>query len=274
MEQLSKPRADARAGRGWYEALARVGLAAKGISYGLVGVLAIGVALGVGGSATSRQGALQQLAGSSLGSVLLVLLAAGFAAYALWRFVQAAATSDDDETKAWAKRAGYVGRGLVYASLAFSSLKILSGAGGGQSQNGKAHKTTAMVLSWPGGTWIVGIAGAVIIGVGGWNAYRGIARTFEKKWKMREMSGSERTWAGRAGVVGHIARGVVFALIGVFAIKAAVDYKPTAAVGFDGALQKLAHHSYGPYLLGVTAAGLVAYAVFCFADARYRDVSA
>ena len=111
------------------------------------------------------------------------------------------------------------------------------------------------MLSWPGGTWIVGIAGAVIIGAGAWNAYRGVARTFD-------------------GVVGHIARGVVFALIGVFAIKAGVDYKPTAAIGFDGALRKLAHHSYGPYLLGFTAAGLVAYAVYCFADARYRDVSA
>ena len=273
MEQLSKPRADARAGRGWYEVLARVGLTAKGVSYGLVGVLSIEVALGVGGSATSRQGALQQLAGSGFGSVLLVLLAAGFAAYALWRFVQAAATADDDEAKQWAKRSAYVVRGLGYASLAFSALKILEGAGG-QSQNGKAHKTTAMVLSWPGGTWIVGLAGAAIIGVGAWNAYSGIARTFEKKWKTREMSGPEQTWAGRTGVVGHIARGVVFTLIGAFAIKAAVDYNPQASVGLDGALQKLAHHSYGPYLLGFTAAGLVAYAVFCFADARYRDVSA
>jgi hypothetical protein len=47
-----------------------------------------------------------------------------------------------------------------------------------------------------------------------------------------------------------------------------------AAVGLDGALQKLAHQSYGPYLLGLTAAGLVAYAIYCLADARYRDVSA
>jgi hypothetical protein len=27
-------------------------------------------------------------------------------------------------------------------------------------------------------------------------------------------------------------------------------------------------------LLGLTAAGLVAYALYCFVDARYRDVSA
>jgi uncharacterized membrane protein YidH (DUF202 family) len=272
VEHLAKPRAAARSGSGWYEALARVGLVAKGISYGLVGVLAIGVATGVGGKATSQTGALKQLAGSSFGSVVLVLVAAGLAAYALWRFAQAATTREDDEKKVWAKRVLYVARGLVYSGLALSALKILAGSGGG-SQNHKAHKATAVVLSWPGGTWIVGIAGAVIIGVGVWNAYRGVTRSFEDKWT-HEMSAAAKRWAGRVGVAGHIARGIVFTLIGAFAIKAAADYNPQDAVGLDGALQKLAHQSYGPYLLGLTAAGLVAYAIYCFADARYRDVSA
>lgn len=273
MDDVLHARSDAHKGRGWYEALARVGLVAKGLSYGLVGVLAVGVAAGIGGAATSRQGALKQLAGSSFGAVLLVLLALGFGAYALWRFVQAAATSERDTRKKWGKRAGYVGRGAVYASLAFSAAKILAGAGGGQSQDAKAHKTTATVLSWPAGTWLVGIAGAAIVGVGLWNLYRGLTRKFEEKWQRREMSRTAQLWVGRAGVVGHVARAIVFALIGIFAIKAAADYNPRAAVGLDGALQKLAHQSYGPYLLGLTAAGLVAYAIFCLADARYRDVS-
>jgi hypothetical protein len=272
VEQLAKPRVAARSGSGWYEALARVGLVAKGVSYGLVGVLAIGVATGTGGQATSRQGALKQLAGSGFGSVVLALLTAGFAAYALWRFVQAATVSEDDEKKLWGKRVAYAGRGVIYAGLAFSAAKILAGAGGGQSQTGKAHRTTAVVLSWPGGTWLVGIAGAVIIGVGAWNAYRGVTRKFEERWR-RGMSATAKRWAGRAGVAGHVARAIVFTLIGSFAIKAALDYNPKDAVGLDGALQKLAHQSYGPFLLGVTAAGLVAYAIYCFADARYRDVS-
>jgi hypothetical protein len=272
VEHLAKPRAAARSGGGWYEALARTGLVAKGVSYGLVGVLAIGVAVGVGGKATSREGALKQLAGSAFGSVILVLLAAGLAAYALWRFVQAATIFEDDEKKLWGKRVAYAARGILYASLAFTAVKILAGAGGSQSQNGKAHKTTALILSWPGGTWLVGIAGVAIIGVGAWNAYRGVTRKFEKKWS-HGMSATAKTWAGRAGIVGHVARAIVFTLIGVFAIKAALDYNPQDAVGLDGALQKLAHQSYGPYLLGLTAAGLVVFAIYCFADARYRDVS-
>jgi uncharacterized membrane protein YidH (DUF202 family) len=272
MERLARPRAHVRAAHGWYEVLARAGLVAKAVSYGLVGALAIGVAIGVGGEAASQTGALKQLAGSSFGSIVLVLLAAGLAAYAVWRFAQAVTAREEDEKKAWGKRVLYVARGLVYTGLAVSAVKILLGSGGG-SQNHKAHKTTAVALSWPAGTWIVGVAGAVIIGVGLWNAYRGISRSFEDKWKRYEMSPDARRWAGRAGFVGHIARGIVFTLIGIFAIEAAVNYDPQDAIGLDGALQKLAHQSYGPSLLGVTAAGLVAYAIYCLADARYRDVS-
>lgn len=276
-----RARSDARAGRGWYAVLARTGLVAKGVSYGLVGVLAVALALGAGGQATSRQGALEKLASHGFGKVVLALLALGFAAYAIWRFVQAVAEREDagdgeakGAAKKWGKRAGYVGRGLIYAGLTASAVKILLGSGGGQSQTGKAHKTTAMVFSWPAGRWLVGIAGAVVVGVGLWNLYRGIARKFEDRWRTGEMGEQARKWGGRAGLVGHAARAVVFSLIGIFLVKAAIDYSPKDAIGLDGALRKLAHGGYGPYLLGLTAAGLVAYGLYCFVDARYRDVSA
>ncbi len=254
-----------RSERDWQQILGRVGLVAKGVSYALVGVLAIGVALGIGGDTTSRNGALHSLAGNPFGEVVLVLLTAGFAAYALWRVLQAIYGDK------WAKRIGYLGRAAIYFALAYSAVRILVGAGGGQSQNEKAHKTTAVVLSWPAGQWLVGAGALVAIGVGVWNLYRGLSKKFEDKWVDRSATGEK--WGGRVGLVGHVARFVVFTLIGVFALKAAIDYNPKDAVGLDGALQKLAQQSYGSLLLGVTAAGLVAYAVFCFFDARYRDVN-
>jgi hypothetical protein len=272
-----RARSAAASGRGWYAVLARAGLLAKGASFAIVGALAIKLALGDGGKATSREGALQALADTTFGTVLLVLLAVGFAGYAIWRFVQAFAargSGDEGAAKKWGRRAGYVGRGLIYAGLTASTVKILLGSPQQQSQSGKAHKTTAMVLSWPAGTWIVGIAGVVLVGVGLWNAYRGVTRRFEKKWRTGAMSARARRWGGRAGVAGHLARCVVFGLIGVFVVKAALQYDPQEAIGLDGALQKLAHASYGPYLLGLTAAGLVCYGLYCFVDARYRDVSA
>lgn len=246
---------------GWEQPLARAGLVAKGASYAIVGILALKLALGDGGKATSRQGALEELAGTTFGTVLLILLAIGLASYAVWRFIQAW------QGDKWAKRLGWAARGVIYAGLTYSAVRILFGSSSQQSQNSKAHKTTAVVLAWPGGVWIVGIAGAVVAGVGLWQLYTGISRRFEKKWR------GFSKWGSRAGVVGHIARFVVFGLIGWFVIRAAVDYNPNDAIGLDGALQKLAHASYGSYLLGLTAVGLLAYAFYCLVDARYRDPS-
>ena len=270
MEHFADRGPQAHSRRDWQEALGRVGLVSKGISYGLVGVLAIGVSAGLGGQATSNQGALHDLAGTGFGTFLVVLLCTGFVAYAAWRVMQAATVREHDGKKAWGMRVAYLGRAAAYGSLAYSAGRIVAGAGN-ESQNHKAHKTTAIVLSWPGGTWLVGIIGAGLIVLGLWNLYSGLSRKFEGKWH-GAMSQSARKWGVRAGVVGHVARFVVFGLIGAFAIKAASDYNPKDSVGLDGALQKLAHQSYGSFMLGVTAAGLIAYAVFCFFDARYRDL--
>jgi uncharacterized protein DUF1206 len=269
-QQVDQARQHGRSGSGWYEWLARTGLVAKGVSFGLVGALAIKLATGDGGQATSREGALHALAHETFGKVVLSLLALGFAAYAGWRFVEAMAAPGDDAKK-WAKRMGSVGRGLIYSALAYSALKILLGEGGGDSQNERARETAGLVLDWPAGTWLVGLAGAIVIGL--WNAYRGLTRKFEDNWR-GGMSSAARTWGRRVGVVGHLARAIVFTLIGVFVIRAAIQYDPKEAIGLDGALQKLARAEYGPYLLGLTAAGLIAYGLYCLVDARYRDVSA
>jgi hypothetical protein len=266
-------RSRGRSGSGWYGWLARTGVVAKGVSYGIVGVLAVKLAVGDGGSATSRDGALHALAQETFGRIALALLAAGFAAYALWRVIQAFALPAE-EGKDWLKRAGFLERAAIYAGLTFSALALLLGDGGGSSQNAQTHKTTGLVLSWPAGTWLVGIVGAVMIGSGLWNAYRGLAWKFEDKWRIDQMGAGARRWGGRAGVVGHLARAVVFTMIGVFVVRAALQYDPKEAIGLDGALQKLAAADYGPYLLGLTAAGLVAYGLYCLVDARFRDVSA
>jgi hypothetical protein len=255
---------------GWIRILGRVGLVAKGVSYGLVGFLALRLAFGAGGTATSRSGALATIADESWGKVVLIVLALGFAAYVLWRLADTIwPDPEDNEAKELAKRAASLGRAAVYAGLTYTALKIAFGSGE-ESQNEKAHKATAQVLDWPGGTWIVGAAGACIIAAGLYNVYRGLSRKFSDRWQTT--AGEIPRWGERAGVVGLIARGVVFTLIGAFFIKAAVEYDPREAIGVDGALQKLAQETYGEWLLGLTAAGLVAYAIFCIVEAKYRRI--
>ena len=92
-----------------------------------------------------------------------------------------------------------------------------------------------------------------------------------ERWQYsRTLTG--KRWSTIAGVVGYLARAVVFVIAGVFIVRAAVQYDPKEAVGLDGALQKLAHQSFGPLLLGLTAAGLAAFGLFYFVRARYREV--
>jgi Domain of Unknown Function (DUF1206) len=261
--------------RNWLQTTATIGLIAKGVSFAIVGGLAVALAAGEGGKATSREGALATIADESGGMILLILLALGFIAYALWRLAQAFFEERDDEDgsfKKWGKIAGYVARAAIYIGLTYATVEILVGAGGSHSQNQKARQAAGEVLSWPAGTWLVGIAGAAIAGAGLYNGYRGVSRKFRDRWKTGEMSQAVLKWGTRIGVAGLLARMVVFGLIGWFLIKAAAEYDPTEAIGLDGALRTLSHQSYGPFLLGVTAAGLIAYALFCFVEARYRDV--
>ena len=52
------------------------------------------------------------------------------------------------------------------------------------------------------------------------------------------------------GTIGYLARLIVFGLVGIFLVKAAIDYRANEAVGLDGALAKLDNQAYGSYLLG------------------------
>jgi len=253
-----------------FEWFARSGLVARGFIYGIIGVLALKLALGdAGGSTTSQQGALKEIAHQPFGKWLLIATAVGLAGYATWRLVRAAIGHGREAEDSTFDRIGGVVSGIGYALLCATAVEILIGSG---SSSGGAAKTTGGVLGWSGGTWIVGIAGALVIGAGLEQGYKGLAKKFLEKSKTEEMSQSVKSGFTKLGIFGHLARMVVFVLIGYFLVKAAIDYNPSAAITLDGALGKLAHASYGPVLLGVVAAGLIGFGLYSLADARYRKI--
>jgi fumarate reductase subunit D len=256
----------------WIDGLARAGLAAKGVSFVLVAVLAILVALGEGGETTDRQGALRTIAQHPLGKVLLLLLAVGFAGYALWRLADAVLDLRDegDDAAGLTKRATSVAKAAIYAALLATTISVLLGSGGGGGKS--EQKATGGVLDWPGGRELV-LAAAVAVGAAAaWNLYRGVTRKFEEK--LRGMGEGVERAAVALGIVGHGARGVVFAIAAWFLAKAAIQFDPHEAVGLDGALARLAQEPYGKVLLGLTAGGLLAHGVYCLFEARYRDLGA
>lgn len=251
---------------GW---LARAGLVARGVVYLIIGVLALELALGEGGKATNQTGALKTVAEQSFGEALLILLAIGLAGYSLWRLLRAAIGHGAEQRDSASDRVAALASGIAYGILCITAVKILTESGAG---SGTPKGTTGGVLDWTGGTVIVAIAGAIMIGVAVYQAYKGLAKKFLEDAKTGEMSEGVRKGYTALGVFGHVARAVVFALIGYGLIKAAIDYNPKEAIGLDGALRELADASYGPILLAAVAIGLAGFALYSMVDARYRKV--
>lgn len=262
----------------WARWLARAGLVAKGITFGLVAALAFKVAFGERGRLQDRPGALQEIAETSLGRLLLGALAVGLGGYALWRFAEAALgrTLETGDEQGSFQRVGLIARGLFYswlsvicAALVFSADEPVTGGEGGSQ---KEDRVTRIALEQPLGRYLVLAAGLGIVGAGLFNLYRALTQGFRDELKEEQMGGQERRWYTAFGVVGHLARAVIFTLAGVFLVRAAWQYDPQEAIGLDGALRKLVNADYGQVLLGCTAAGLMAYALFCLVQARYREV--
>ena len=262
---------EAVARRPEFEWMARGGLVARGVVYGVVGILALKLAVGSSGKATNQRGALMTIAREPFGKALLIATAIGLASYAVWRLVRAWIGHGTQDKDSGFQRVAGVASGVAYATLCVTAVKILTGASSsGGSNNPK--KTTAGVLNWSGGTEIVGVVGAILIGVALGQGYKGVSKKFLDTSKTADMSREVKRAFTAIGVFGHLARMVVFGLVGYGLISAAIDYNPRRAIGLDGALNKLSHNSYGPFLLGVVAAGLIGFALYSIADARYRKI--
>lgn len=249
--------------------LSRAGFVARALIYGIIGVLAFDLAIGQGGKVTNQQGALRTIEQHPFGHFLLALLAVGLGGYAVWRLFRAALGHGREGADHGLARLGALGSGLVYAGLCVVAVQILTGPG----TSGKgAKKTAGDVFSWPAGRWLVGIAGVVLAGVACYQLIRGLRKKFLDDSKTDQMSPSICRAFTVLGTIGHVARAVVFGLIAAFLIKAAYDYRANEAIGLDGALGKLYNGSYGAWLLGLVAAGLIVFACFSLAEARYRKI--
>jgi hypothetical protein len=253
-----------------FEWLARAGLVARGVVYAIVGVLAVKLAVGSGGGeAENQQGALKEIASQPFGKALLVAMAVGLAGYAFWRLLRAALGHGPEQSDDTKERVGGAVSGVAYAFLCVTAVKILSGASTG---SGSPKGATGGVLDWTGGPILVGLAGVILFVVAADQARKGVLKTFLKKSKTGQMTPQVRKVFTGLGVFGHLARAVVFALMGYGLVKAAVSYDADEAIGLDGALAQLSQASYGPWLLGLVAVGLIGFAAYSVADARFRKV--
>ena len=258
------------------EWLGRAGLVAQGVVYALIALLAAQVAIDGRDAAASpdKEGALKLVVDQPGGRLLLGLLALGLFGYAAWRLAQAVVDRNNkgDGAKGLAKRAGYAAIGLWYGFLGVLAVQVLLSGGDSSSSGGSEQQTTAGVFDWPLGRELVFAVGAGFLVASGWNVYRAFGGNLDKHLRTHEMSDGAKKAALTAGAIGHSARAVVWALIGIFLVKAAWEFDAQEARGLDGALLEVVQQPFGPLLLGIVALGLFAFAVWCWVQARYRRV--
>ena len=249
--------------------LARAGLTARGVIYILIGWVAVLVALGHSSREADQQGALQMLAGTSYGLVSLWLLGIGFAAYALWRLSEAAFGVTGEPPGA-GPRLKSLARAVIYAGLCYLTFSVISGAH--SSLSGRQQDITATTMQHPAGRVLVGIVGLAIVACGIVLVTEGARKKFMKHLNTAQMSARTRRVVKLLGITGTIARGVVFALVGVLVIDAAVTHKASESGGIDKALLTLRAQPFGEFLMLLAALGLLVFGVYGLCEARWRKV--
>jgi hypothetical protein len=253
------------------EPLARLGYASKAVIYAIVGYLAIAAATNRGGRITDTSGALRVVLGQPFGRILLVVLALGLCGYALWRILDAIVDPDRDGTGfgGLVTRIGNVVRGLVYGALGIEAFNLFRGLGGSNGQ--EARTWTMRIMDFPLGVWLVGLGGA-IIAIYGIAQIVASAKGYEKSVDVSAIPSQYRTLLTRVARFGIAARGAILTVLGFFLLRAAISRDPSEAHGVRESTLELAIVVEGRWMLGIVAAGLLAYAVDQALHARYRRI--
>lgn len=257
----------------WVMRLARLGYAAKGAVYALIGLLALQAASGTGSANVEREDALQAILIQPFGGILLALVVIGLIGYVVWRFVQAVVDPEHEgrDLKGLVQRIAYVVSAIGYAAMVLTAVQMMSGFHRLGSDDAP-EDWTAAVLSYPLGQWLIGLVGLIICGVALAQFLKAYKADFEKRFRFGEMSTEGREWMKRLGRIGYFARGFLYLVIGAFLVQAAVQHDPVKAGGLGDAFQALAGQPYGPWLLGTIAIGLIAFGAYTVLLARYRRI--
>jgi Domain of Unknown Function (DUF1206) len=258
------------------EYLARVGLLAYGLVHVLVAWLAVQLAWSSGnGEAADQSGAMRTLAESPAGKPLLWVVAVGLIALAVWQAAEVLrwrsgwSASGKARRKALQKSGNALVKAAIYTALAVLAIRYATGSG--QSSSQQQQDTTAGVLGWPGGQWIVGAAALVLIGVGLWHIRKGFNNHFLKQIDTTDASPGALTLVTRLGQVGFPGKGIALAAVGGLLGYAAITFDPSKARGLDGAMRTILEAPYGRILLTVVAVGIAAFGAFLFVRARYPE---
>ncbi|HLL89796.1 MAG TPA: DUF1206 domain-containing protein [Tepidisphaeraceae bacterium] len=254
--------------------VARVGYAARGVSYALVGALAVAAAVTAGREdAPDLKSASRWLLDQPFGAAIVIAIAVGLAAFGTWQLVRGVEDADHDgsDGKALFKRAGFILSGMIQFAIAWGIFRLARGAAGAGGEQ-SAQDRTAALMAYPLGRWLVAAIGIGIVAYAVSQFVRAYRTDLDDQLDLSRVGATARRWIRTISRFGMAARGVVFTLTGLFLILAAWRSDASEARGLGGALEALERQPYGPWLMGTVALGLVAYGMYLFVLSRYRRI--
>jgi Domain of Unknown Function (DUF1206) len=251
------------------ESLTRLGFGVRGFIYITIGMLALSVAFGKGGTLVDPQGAIAAIGKQPAGLFLLWVVLIGLISYALWGVIRAVfdPLGKGNDSKGVLARVGFLLSAASYAYLALYTYGLISGSGSSAQGGGGPQHSLATIMSAPWGRWLIGLIGLGILIDGLYQIILGLDAKFDKQYKTYAMTPEEVHAATQLGRIGTAARGIVFAMVGGLILVAAVQSNPNQPVGIGAALSTLLRQPYGIWLLGLIALGLIAFGLYSMLSA-------
>ena len=251
--------------------MVKLGYAIKGCVYAILGMLAFQVGIGDGGRVAGEKEAMRHVASHSLGDAGLAIIGVGLFFYAFWRFLEAAFDPYrvGHSLLGLAQRTGALMSAIGNGIAALTALQLVLGG----DEAGKSPKVwAALALREDWGPPLLVVTGACIAGVGVFHLYEAVTGRFRDHLDLTGSSASWRSYVTWSGRVGLVARGALFALIGLAAMRAGATLDPRKAKGLKETLQTFAEQPSGPALLILAALGLLAYALHLITTAPIRKL--
>jgi Domain of Unknown Function (DUF1206) len=258
------------------EHLARVGLVAYGVLHVLIGWLALRIAWFERPRTedADQTGALQTVADTPGGQVLLWVIGLGMLALALWQAGEVLRWWTGLFDRERRLRVAVVctkcaAKAVVYAVLGATSLFFAAGLEYEADERFQALTDDALQI--PGGSALVVLVGLGVAAVGLYTLVRGFTGGFMRDVDLDAAPDRWEPLIERIGSAGYVAKGIAFAVSGGLLVYAAATHDVSTATGLDGAMNAIAAVPAGQWLLTAVATGFAAFGVYALARARYPD---
>lgn len=253
------------------EALTRLGYGVRGIIYFTMGLLALNVAFGKSSGPIDQQSAIAAIGRQPAGMVLLLVILVGLVSYSLWGVIRAIMDPlhKGHDMKGLLVRAGFLVSAAGYASFIQPTYGFIKSAGSKSQSGPQTQSFMASIMSKPGGHWVIGVVGLVVLAVGLYQIYQGFKNSFDKQFQTYAMTALEVKVAKQLGRFGTATRGFIFAILGGLIMLAAYQSNSSQPIGIDAAMNTLLHQPYGIWLVGIVAVGLLAFGIYSMLSAAW-----